>query len=446
MLEENAEDAERLSVLLSDIEATMLVFGDKNHVQDMVAEAKDIIRDNLPFDINSTATAAFTIIDTLLQDIESAVSQGRYGEAEQTRLQAYAIFDFGPEQRLLAFSPNLAYEIDALFWHGDGGQEGLARVIGQEMPLEDFQLVRAELESALSNAQVTLGAGGEPLTVIVNAAIIVFREGLEAVVIIAALSAGMVKSNQRFRKPLFLGAIGAVIGTALTWLVADWVLSIFREYGERLEAVISIVAIAVLLLITNWFFHKVYWTGHLASFHQQKGRILRGDAGRFIGLMILGFTSIYREGFETVLFLQALVLDSGIVIVLQGVALGMVGVAIVGFITFKLQQRLPYMQMMIVTGVLIGAVLLIMVGNTIRVFQVVGWMSITPIEGASFPFWWGQWFGVYPTWEGILAMVGAGVFVVGSYYLAEYQTAKRRKNAGADKAKQNTATASQTAQ
>lgn len=427
--EDDPEAADRIAVLLADMEAVMQVIGDKNVIEDMVSETKDLIRDTLPFDINSTSAAAFTIIDTLMQDMENAVSQGRYGDAEQTRLQAYAIFDFGPEQRLLAFSPGLAFKIDGLFWHGDSGHEGLARVIAQESSLEDFQVVRAELDASLGEAQVILGAGTEPLTAIINSAIIVFREGLEAVVIIAALSAGMVKSNQRFRKPLFVGAFLALIGTGITWLVADAVISLFRDYGERLEAIISLIAIGVLLLITNWFFHKVYWTGHLAGFHKQKSSILRGDAGKILGLVILGFTSIYREGFETVLFLQALVLDSGIWIVLQGVVLGIIGVAIVGVITFRLQQRLPYMQMMIVTGVLIGGVLLMMVGHTVRVLQVVAWLPITPIDGVQMPYWLGQWGGVYPTWEGILAQIGAGVFVIGSYYLSEYQSRRKRQQA-----------------
>ena len=274
---------------------------------------------------------------------------------------------------------------------------------------------------------IILGASTQPLTIIVNSAIIVFREGLEAVVIIAALSAGMIRMNTKYRRPLFVGAFGAFVATGLTWVIADAFLSLFRDYGERLEAVVSIIALGVLLLITNWFFHKVYWTDHLAGFHQRKGQLLRGEAGKYLGLMILGFTSIYREGFETVLFVQALVLDAGVLIVIQGVLLGLVGVGIIGFITFRMQKRLPYMQMMIVTGILIGAVLIMLVGNTVRVMQVVGWIPVHPIDGVSFPYWWGQWFGVYPTWEGILAQIGAAAFVIGSYYLAEYHATRERR-------------------
>ena len=107
------------------------------------------------------------------------------------------------------------------------------------------------------------------------------------------------------------------------------------QYGEKLEAVVSVIAIAVLLLILNWFYHRVYWAEHLAGFHQRKQRLLRGAgvglvAAQTIGLAALGFSSVYREGFETVLFLQALTLEAGVLAVLPGVALGLAATFAVG--------------------------------------------------------------------------------------------------------------------
>jgi high-affinity iron transporter len=96
-----------------------------------------------------------------------------------------------------------------------------------------------------------------------------------------------------------------------------------------------------------------------------------------------------------------------------------------GLLTFKLQRKLPYRQMLVITGILIGGVLLVMVGNTIHVLQAVNWLAITPVAGLSLPYWLGLWFGLFPTWEGIARQAGAAVFVIGSYYLAQYTT--RRK-------------------
>ena len=90
-------------------------------------------------------------------------------------------------------------------------------------------------------------------------------------------------------------------------------------------------------------------------------------------------------------------------------------------VTFALQVRLPYKKMLIVTGIFIGAVLLTMVGNTVHVMQSVGWLPITSIQGVYLPYWMGQWFGVFATWQGIILQFLAAVFVIGSYFLAERQ-------------------------
>jgi len=267
-----------------------------------------------------------------------------------------------------------------------------------------------------------------PGAIITNAAIIVFREGLESVVILAALMASMVGAYARYRRPMVIGAILSLVATAVTWFLAQQVLSSLTRFGERLEAAVSLVAIGILLLITNWFFHKTYWKDWMAGFHAQKRRLLSQETGQFVGLVLLGFTSMYREGFETVLFLQALVLDAGTAVVLQGVALGVVAVLVVGAITFRLQARLPYKQMLVWTGVLIGVVLITMVGKTVHVMQAVSWLGITPVKGLIFPYWAGLWFGLYATWQGLLLQLGAGAFVVGSYFMAE-RIQEQRRNA-----------------
>jgi len=258
-----------------------------------------------------------------------------------------------------------------------------------------------------------------------NAGLIVFREGLEAVLILASLLSSLQRpEEQRYRRPMWLGTLAALVATGLTWMLARGVLQALAHYGEKLEIIVSLVAIGVLLLITNWFFHKLYWTNWIASFHAQKRRLLTGEAGLWLGLALLGFASVYREGFETVLFLQALVLESGAQVVLIGVAAALLAVVVVGVITFRLQVNLPYKRILVVTGLLIGAVLLQMVGNTVHGLQVVGWLPIHLIDGLPLPYWVGTWLGVYATWEGVGLQFLAAAFVSGSYFLAEHSQKK----------------------
>ena len=263
-----------------------------------------------------------------------------------------------------------------------------------------------------------LSRDAAPVAVAVNAALIVFREGLEAVVILAALVASLVGATAAFRRPLFLGAVAALVASAATGVAAHQLVHTFRMVGERLEAIVSLVAIAVLLLVTNWFFHKVYWSGWIARFHARKRTLVAGAAGQMLGFALLGFVSVYREGFETALFLQALFLRAGTDTVLAGILLGTATVAVVGVVTLYLEKKLPHKKMLVVTGVLIGAVLVTLVGHTVHVMQAVFWLPVTPIIGLAVPYWLGSWFGVYPTWQTCLGQVAAATFVLASYYLA----------------------------
>jgi high-affinity iron transporter len=190
--------------------------------------------------------------------------------------------------------------------------------------------------------------------------------------------------------------------------------------------VTGLIAIAVLLVVMNWFFHKVYWTTWIGKRNAQRKRVLAGGfvGGQVLGLVALGFSSVYREGFEVVLFLQNLQLQAGSATVLEGVSIGLAATVAVGVATFVLQRKLPYKRMLVVTGVLLGLVLVVMVGGSARTLQQVGWLSTTPI-GVRFPGWWARWFELVPTWETVGAQALAALAVVGSYFAAEWLKERR---------------------
>jgi high-affinity iron transporter len=145
----------------------------------------------------------------------------------------------------------------------------------------------------------------------------------------------------------------------------------------------------------------------------------RGVGSRtLLGLALLGFTAVYREGFEVVLFLQNLRLKRGAGTVLEGVGIGLALTAAVGLATFVLQRRLPYRRMLVATGVLLGFVLLVMVGESVQELQLAGWLPTHGI-GIEFPGFVGLWFAAFPTVEGIAAQAAAVALVIGSYLVAE---------------------------
>jgi high-affinity iron transporter len=365
----------------------------------------------------------FDLIAITLDRLEAAVGAGQYAQAEQTRLEAYAFFEFGPELTLRSIAPDVTARVEGLIWFGAEGQEGLATLIAEKKPRREVHDTRIALDQALEDGAGALGEGASGATVVTNAAVIVFREGLEAVLILAAVMASLSGAARAQRRPMMIGALLAILASIVTYVLARTVLTELSDYGEKLEAIVGLMAIAVLLLVLNWFFHKVYWTEHIKKFNKRRRRLLSIAGGglvsaQVLGFVLLGFSTMYREGFETVLFLQALELNSGLAVVVEGVALGAIAVTAVAIVTFKLERKLPYKKMLIVTGVLLTVVLAIMVGKTVRTMQGVGWLPISPID-IDLPYWTGIWLGTFPTVETILAQATSVFFVVGSYLAAE---------------------------
>lgn len=399
-------------------------------IKSAATDLADLLKGAMPAEwLAGSAQGDFDVIASMLDQVESAVRSGDYVMAESARLEAYAIMETGPEARLIVLAPQMTPEIENLFWNAQGATPGLAHLIASRATLSEVQASRAQLDVLLDEAEQLLEQESSPVSVATNAGVIVFREGMEAVIILAALMSSMRRAEERrYRKPMWVGTALALLATVGIWLLASSVLQSLARYGEKLEAVVSLIAVGVLLVIMNWFLHKIYWTSWIAQFHSRKRRLINGEAGLMVGLVALGFASVFREGFEVVLFLQALVLDAGAAVVLTGTAAGLLLVILLGILTFRLQVRLPYKTMLIVTGVLIGIVLLQMTGKTVYTMQVVGWMPIHPIQQVSIPYWWGVWFGIYPTWEGLALQFAAAGFVIGSYFLAERsQKGKRRQ-------------------
>ncbi|HEU0164690.1 MAG TPA: FTR1 family protein [Thermomicrobiales bacterium] len=411
-------------------------------IRSQISDVSDTLDSMFPSEwTRSGGDADFDVIGSLLDQMEVDIKAGNWDQAESARLEAYAIYEVGAEKRLLAFAPDLANRTEQLFWQGTGSTPGLAVAIQQKKPLPEIQKSRNELDVALADGQERLGAGRpETIVVIFNAATIVFREGLEAVLILASLIASMVGANQKFKKPLALGALAALLATAGLFILADTLLGSLAKYGEKLEAIVSLIAIAILLVIMNWFFHKVYWTRWIGAQHKRRRAAIGVATGQVVGLVTLGFTSIFREGAESVLFLQALVLDAGAWVVIQGTLLGLGGTAVVGVLVFALQKKLPHKKMLMVTGGMIALVLVVMVGNTVHVMQIVGWLPITAIPGWELPYWVGQWFGVYPIWESLVLQALSLVVVLGSYFGAEFVNKReQRKLIAIAKAEQQSA-------
>jgi high-affinity iron transporter len=259
---------------------------------------------------------------------------------------------------------------------------------------------------------------------------LVFREGLEAVLVLAAITANMTASRRAYQRPVFAGAGLGGLATLVTWVIAVHVVQDLADNVSALQAqaATGLLAVLVLLLVMNWFFHRVYWTGWISMHSRKKEALLKSTSGpsaRGRGrvwwtLGLLGFAAIYREGFEVVLFLQSYRLRLGSGPVESAALLGLLFAGVAAVLTFVAHRRLPYRKMLVLTGVLLGAVLFVMVGEEAQEMQQAGWLpttTIAPLAGIV-PSWLGTWFSVFPTVETLSAQALATVLVLGSYAVA----------------------------
>jgi len=272
-------------------------------------------------------------------------------------------------------------------------------------------------------------ANTSPAVAVLDIGILVFREGLECILVLAAITASMTGTRRACRRPVAFGAGLAFLATLVTWMVAVRIMGALADNVSalNLQAATGLLAVVVLLVIMNWFFHKIYWGGWIRAHNRRRKNLLTNGAEanasqtRLIwGLILLGFTSLYREGFEVVLFLQTYHLRLGGGVVLKGTLLGLGLSGLVAILTFVMQQRLPYRNMLVTTGVLLGGVLLVMVGEQAQEMQLAHWISTTPVPWlvSLIPDWAGLWFAIFPTYETLIAQLIAAILVIGSYYAA----------------------------
>jgi high-affinity iron transporter len=245
--------------------------------------------------------------------------------------------------------------------------------------------------------------------------LIIFREGLEAVLLLTALLGYLEAAKAPgYRKPIMWGMGLALAATVLTFLLLRAVLAALPIGREVLEAATALAAVAVLLYISFWLVTRLEnrrWQEFL------RGRLFSAvSLGSTAALVTVGFTALYREGFETALLYQALV-EFGAGLggwIALGLAAGLVALAVVALLIFRLGRALP------VKAFLTGAVVLLMgtsvafLGNAVRTLQSADLVALTPLDGwPRAPIFLSQALGYWPS----VQTVGAQVVLTVVYLL-----------------------------
>ncbi len=221
----------------------------------------------------------------------------------------------------------------------------------------------ASLHSALLDADDHLQQGGSFWFAAVNSFVIILREGLEAVLLVGALLGYLVGigAPQKHRRQIWAGVAAGIVATLLTWGVATVLIPINGANRELIEGATALIAVAVLLYVSNWLFQKTYihdWKNYL----REKLDSAVSSKSAF-AMMFLAFAAVYREGFETVLFYQALAFDASATAVFAGFLPGLVLISIIGVLIIRAGTKLPLKQMFGVTNAILVYLSFVFVGK-----------------------------------------------------------------------------------
>ncbi|MEM7346951.1 MAG: FTR1 family protein, partial [Chloroflexota bacterium] len=397
-------------------------------IQSRVEEALGLIEITLAVTQDAaTAESSLIVINTLFDDVLTAVDEGRYEDAERSRLEAYAMFENGMEQRLANRAIVMSRELEGLFWEGSGGQKGLATLLREEASPAEIEENLSALRLKLDEAQSFLAAGLTGFLAAINSLAIIIREGLEAVLIIGAIL-GYMRATQappKYVRWVYIGVAAAILLSIATWWAAKTIITITVSSRELLEGVTSLIAVAVLFYVTNWLFHKVYVVDWLTFVKEQVNKAL--NTGSAFTLAALGFTVVYREGFETVLFYQALLFDAEVTPVLVGFIIGLVIIVIVAYFILQMSRRIPLKPFFTGTGILLLLLAFSLTGKGVRELQEAGVVTATLLSWIPENLILIELFGIFPTVETTVAQALLLTAIIITFAMSWWQGQRRAK-------------------
>lgn len=351
--------------------------------------------------------AAVTGIEATLQHALHAARQGDVEQAKKLGSDAYFIhFEAGGLETAIRqnISGRRAFELEELFAETRNSLRDVAQ--GTAAP-ERAQAHIVSLVAEVSRDATSLMADSAPAgsgdatstsrswVPFVNAMLIILREGFEAILIVGAILAFLMRTgHQAAARAVYAGCAVALGASLLTAWAAMWLFKVWPAGTEVLEGVTILAAAAVLFYVSYWLISKVQsdqWNRFLMN---KLGSSL--TAGSRTAVVLMAFLAVYREGAETVLFYRALLSStpSGAA-VLGGFVVGCVGLVVLFLLVRLLAMQIPLKPFFGVTGVMLYAMGFIFAGQGIHELQEAGWLPMTILESAPrMPS-----IGLYPTRE-----------------------------------------------
>lgn len=275
--------------------------------------------------------------------------------------------------------------------------------IDERVSIEKLEITLTEVNSLLAEAKNILDTEVSSFWITFAVAAGIFlREALEAALILITLLS-VVRTMAHPRAVYFIhgGWISAFTVGIICWVFSGWVVGISGLRRELLEGSISLFAVAILLYFGFWL-HRKTEVGKWRVFINQLVKSAL-DNKKLFGLASVAFMGVFREAFETVLFLRAVSIESPG----QEVALGLGVIAsfsvvlLVATIALKYSARLPLRQLFSLSSFMMVFLAFILIGKSVHAFQEAGVITISRV-GISFRV---DWLGLFPTLENLVPQI-----------------------------------------
>ncbi|WP_040976310.1 FTR1 family iron permease [Necropsobacter massiliensis] len=406
------------TVLLQDIEEQLPNLPTTRETQAVSAQStqENAAVDNVPEQDWANVAAEVN------QQIQQAIALFDQGETKKAMLAVqdtyFDVFEnSGMENKIGSRDSNFKAELEGYFTR-------LVSLMKANESSDKLHQQAEGLAQGLSKA-VEMLQGGEQSdwSMFIYSLLIILREGLEALLIVAAIVAYLVKNNHQDKLPVIKQSVYvALIASVITAAIFQLVFSNSGASRELLEGFTMMIAVVMLFMMSYWLLSKVEaqnWKRYL------EGKLSAAlTTGSLIGLWLTSFLAVYREGAETVLFYYALAGDASSAVsylyLFGGFMVGAVLLAICYFIMRYTVVKLPLKPFFMFTGTFMYLMAFVFAGKS--VLELIEGKLFQPTLVAGVPEI--SWLGIYPYMETLVPQAVLLIAAVFALFYMKYQSNK----------------------
>jgi high-affinity iron transporter len=357
------------------------------------------------------------------------IKKGRSDEALKSAVDGYLSHFELVEVPLRVIDNNLTIEAEGRF-------ADIRQLIRDGAPVSEIRDKLIELRGVLDTVErkLTTTGAAAPALVFSQSFLIIFREGFEVVLLVSVLL-GYLESarSTAFIRPVLIGMGLAGAATVLTVILLRLVFEALPFSMEVLEGITALVAVVMLFYVSFWLVARMEQKRWMEFVRARLWSAV--SIGSAASLMLVGFTAVYREGFETALFYQALwSFGAGLgVWILAGLLAGMVALTGVAIAIFRLGRKIPVRRMMNIAVVCVMITSVTFLGNAVHALQAGDVIPYNRLDNwPRPPIFVSQATGYWPTRETVLAQLALSlVYVAGAFYMFVIKPRRERKLAPA---------------